>query len=175
MNKEKVIGLIEGILFIVFGVLVAINGGISTTDLYLGIVGVIAGSLLILLSLALYFKTRQMAFGPLAAGGVALVVGGGLLANDLTIAAIIYFLLFALMGLGGALIVYGIYAITKKAPLFGAAQVVIGAAFIVLPLCYLHVDGFDKAFWITVGVMMIVYGVLFIISLFVNNKALTKK
>lgn len=169
-NKDKLVGIIQGILFIVFGILVAINGGASAMDTYLGIVGVVSGALLIILAIVSLAKTKQLPFGVLAVGGIALTIGGALLAQDLTFATIIWILLFALMGLGGALIVYGIYAIVKGAAVVGIGQAIIGAAFIVLPLCYIHVDGFQKAFWITVGIVMIVYGALIIVSEFVNVK-----
>ena len=175
MNKDKLIGIIQGILFIVFGILVAINGGASAMDTYLGIVGLVAGSLLIILAIVSLIKTKQLPFGALAIGGIALTIGGALLAQDLTFAGIIWILLFALMGLGGALIIYGVYAICKGAPVVGIAQLLIGIAFIVLPLCYIHVDGFQKAFWITVGIVMVVYGCLVIVSQFIDTKALSKK
>ena len=102
---------------------------------------------------------------------ILITVGVGLLIPGwLTVASIILFLVFILIGLGGGLIFYGIYSLVKGRTLFGVAQLIAGVALLVIGILYLTVNDFAKAFYIALGVAVAVYGVLLIVSAFLDNK-----
>ena len=58
----------------------------------------------------------------------------------------------------------------KKDILAGICQIIIGAATIVLSILFLTVEEFRNIFWIIVGVVVAVYGVLVIVTALLNKK-----
>ena len=79
-------------------------------------------------------------------------------------------LVHLLIALGGALIIYGAYAAVKINGFYGVGQIVLGAAAVTVGVLYLLVPEFNMAFWIIVGVLIAVYGVLLLVAALTNKK-----
>ena len=89
----------------------------------------------------------------------------------LSFGVLIGLLVYIMLALGIALVLYGIYtAVALKGLVPGIAQIVIGAAIIVLTILFLTVEDFRTVFWIITGVLVAVYGVLMLISAFIPQK-----
>lgn len=176
MNSNKFVNIIEGAVLVVLGILVAINGW-AALDTYFGIVGIVAGAVLVILAFALAFNTKLLPFGFLAAGAVLLTIGIALVANKLTLAVVIDLTIYALIGLGAAIAIYGLFVLLahKRTLPYSLGLLVIGAVLIILPIVYINVADFRKAFWIIVGIAIAVYGGLVILFQFLPEKALAKK
>ena len=162
--SKKVLGIIEGAVIIVLGVLIAIFGGQAVLDIYFGVLFVIAGAALLALSIGILAKTKLLNFGLLFLSFAALIIGSFLLAKYYSIDYIIYTLVLLIIAAGAALVFFGVYSITKRLVFTGIGQIVIGAAAITVGFLYIFVPEFIKWFWIIVGVLVAVYGVIFLLS-----------
>ena len=80
------------------------------------------------------------------------------------------FLIFALIGFGVALMVYGAFLISKKFLFTGVGEIVIGALLVIFSFLYIFIPEFRDAFWIIIGVLIAIYGVFFIVSAFLEKK-----
>ena len=70
-----------------------------------------------------------------------------------------------------ALVLYGIYTmLAKKNTFYGLVQVIMGIIIAVLAILFLAIEDFRTAFWIIVGIVVVVYGVLALISVFLPGK-----
>ena len=169
--KEKLLQIIEGIIIIALGVVIAVCGGGTALDIYFGIVCLVGGVALAILSIVTLVKAKVLDFGATFLGCALLVVGIALFTDFLSFAALINLVVLLIMGLGVALVLYGLYSmILKKDMLAGICQIIIGAATIVLSILFLTVADFRTIFWIIVGVVVAVYGVLVIISALISKK-----
>ena len=74
-----------------------------------------------------------------------------------------------MIGGGAGLVLVGCYALVKKDTFGGAMNIVIGVAAITLAVLYITVEGFRDAFWIIVGILVAIYGVLEIIRAFLKK------
>ena len=88
----------------------------------------------------------------------------------LSVASFILFVVFAIIGLGGALFFYGIYLLVKGLIVYGIAQLLSGIAMLVVGILYLTVPDFQTAFYICLGIVIAVYGALLIVSAFIDVK-----
>ena len=171
MSKDKLILVLEGAIIVALGILIAIFGLATVLDTYFGILAVVGGAILAILAIVAISKKKELSLGTTSLACILITVGVGLLIPGwLTVGAIILFLVFILIGLGGGLIFYGIYSLVKGRTLFGVAQLIAGVALLVIGILYLTVDDFAKAFYIALGVAVAVYGVLLIVSAFLDNK-----
>ena len=171
MNKDKLLVILEGAIIVALGVLIAIFGLATVLDTYFGILAIIAGVILGILVIVTISKKQPLALGPVAMSCILITVGVGLLLQGwLTVASIILFLVFVLIGLGGGLLFYGIYCVVNGKPLFGVAQIIAGVAMITIGVLYLTVADFQQAFYIVLGIVIAIYGVLVIVSAFLDSK-----
>lgn len=172
MSKQKIVSIIEGAIIIALGVLVAIFGPDPVLDTYVGIVSIVFGAALLLASIIGYTQTKLLALSGLVLACVAISLGTGLLLNEngITLGWIFPILVYALLGLGVALIIYGAFLLGKKFLFTGIGQVVIGVLLVVFSILYILVPDFRTAFWIIVGILIALYGVFFIISAFLVKK-----
>lgn len=169
MNK-KLLGIIEGAVTIVLGVLIAVFGGQEVMDIYFGVLFVIAGAALLAFAIVGLVRTKILSFGITFGALAALLLGSFLLARQLSMGYLVYILALLIIAAGGALIFYGVYTIIKLSVFYGIGQIVVGAAAATLAICYLYVDGFYKVFWIIIGVLVAVYGVFMIVSALLNKE-----
>ncbi len=169
MNK-KLLGILEGAIAIVLGVLIAIFGGQAVLDIYFGVLFVIAGAALLAVVITALVRTKLLSFGLLFASFASLVIGICLLVSYYSIGYLIYTLVLLIIAFGGALIFFGVYSITKKLMFTGIGQIVVGAAAITVGILYILLPEFRTAFWIIVGVLVAVYGVLLLVSALVSKE-----
>lgn len=159
--KEKYVRIIAAIVIIATGVMIAICGAGSTLDLYLGITAVVAGVVLTVLNFAMALTSKKMSF-PLLFVSVSLIaIGISFFTHYISFAVLINVLVLATLGLGIALMAFGLFTMiaTKKIP-YGAVMMVLGAAVIAVVIVYLNVPEFRQAFWIITGVIVAVYGAI---------------
>lgn len=157
--KEKYVRIIAAIIVIATGIMIAICGAGQTLDLYLGITAIVAGSVLTILNLALAFTSKKMAFPMLFLSVTLIAIGIAFFTHYISFAVLVNVLVLATLGLGIALMVFGLFVMiaSKKIP-YGVVMMVLGAAVVTVVVIYLNVAEFRKAFWIITGVVIAVYG-----------------
>ena len=174
MDKNKLLGILEGAVIITLGVLIAIFGFATVVDIYFGIVAIIVGAALLGVSIYSMIK-KALTFGLLGLGTILIAIGIGLLVHQLSFGVLIPFVVFAVLGYGAALIIYGIYLLARKYTIYGVLVLIIGILLVTFAVLYLTVPEFQKAFWIAVGISIALYGVLYIVFILTEKKAIIKK
>lgn len=169
MKKEKMSRLLSGIILIVLGILVAIFRE-GALDVYFGIVACAAGLLLLIYTAYLVSKKEDLTPAGFIIGSVLLAMGISLFVHWITVAFLISFIVVAVLGAGVGLVLYGAYLLSKKEQFNGFLNVIIGVVAIVLSILYKTVSDFAKIFWVIVGVVIAVYGVLEVASAFIEKK-----
>ena len=171
MTKQKLFAIIEGAIIVALGVLIAIYGPVTVLDTYVGIVAIVLGVALLIANIATYADSKALALPGLALAFVLISCGIGLvIPGYLSLGMVFNFLIFALIGLGVDLMVYGAFLISKKFLFTGVGEIVIGALLVVFSFLYIFVPEFRDAFWIIIGVLIAIYGVFFIVSAFLEKK-----
>ena len=166
---KKLINVIEAIAMIALGVFVAIFG-FRTFDMYFGIVFLVAAVGFLVAVMVGLSKFKVLHFGLLFAFTALTTFGVIILMNQFSLYYMVIVLVYLLIALGGALIIYGAYAAAKVNGFYGAGQIVLGAAAVTVGVLYLLVPEFNVAFWIIVGVLIAVYGVLLLVAALTNKK-----
>ena len=169
--KDKIMNIIEAIVIIALGIVIAVCGGGEALDIYFGIVAIVGGVALTAIAVYSLVKTKVLPFGTTFLGVALITVAIVLFTNNLTFSVLIGLLVYLTLALGITLVFYGIYtAVGLKGLVPGIAQIIIGAAIIVLTILFLTVEDFRTVFWIITGVLVAVYGVLMLISAFIPQK-----
>ncbi len=163
MNK-KLLTILEGCAVIALGVLMAIFGGQKVLDVYFGVLFVVAGAGLTAFSIATLVKTKLLPFGAVFGASASILIGTFLLASYYSFANLVYTIVLLIIAAGMALVLYGIYTIVKFSVVYGIGQLVIGAAAAALGFCYIYIASFYKWFWIIIGILVAVYGVVTIVG-----------
>lgn len=171
MKKEKLLAIIEGVIIAALGVLIAIFGGGAVLDTYIAIVCLVLGVAFAVVSIIAYANTRVLAFSNVFISAALIVLGIGLLVGWISFAVFIILLVLILMGLGFALIIHGIYSLSKKALLLGIGEIVFGALAVTFSFLYIYVPEFQQAFWIVVGILIALFGILLIVSALLDKKS----
>lgn len=174
-DKKKLANVIEGSLIILFGILVAIFGGVAVVDVYLGILALVAGALFAAIAIAKLVKEKILPVPETLYGCACIGIGIGLLSHYLSVGVLINIIVILILSFGTGLILLGVYSICKKALSYGIMQIILGAICITLGLLYIFVDGFAQAFWIIVGIVIALFGILFVVGQFVDLKKVSKK
>jgi hypothetical protein len=154
---------------IALGVCVAIFG-FRTFDMYFGIVFLVAAVGFLAAAIVGVSKYRILHFGLLFAFTALTTFGVIILMNQFSLYYMVIVLVYLLIALGGALVIYGVYAIGKINGFYGIGQIVLGAVAITIGILYLLVPEFGVAFWIIVGVLIAVYGVLLLVNALIDKK-----
>ena len=173
--KSKITAIIESILMIVFGILIAIYGGGAALDTYIAIVCVAGGVVLGVLALVALTQTKILDFSLVFGSAALITIAIAVFTNWLSFSVLITLLVFLLMGLGVALLLYGIYSCVKGFVFNGVGQIVVGALLVTFTALYLGVEGFRQAFWIIIGILIALYGVLFLITVLTQKVTIKKK
>ena len=170
--KDKLLKVIEAVVIIALGVVVAVCGGGTAIDIYFGIVALVGGLALLIFNVYGVVTTKKLLFTPTFLCCALTTVGIALFTPYLTFAALINLVIMLVIGLGVALIVYGLYCIllAKKA-LIGVGEIIIGFAAIVLAILFITVEDFRTIFWIILGVLIIVYGVFYLVFSLIPQKS----
>ena len=169
MKKEKLSRLLSGIILILLGVLVAIFRE-GALDVYFGIVCCAAGLLLLIYTAYLVSKKEHLTPTGFIVGSVLLTMGISLFVHWITVGFLVSFIVVAVLGAGAGLVFYGAYLLSRKEQFNGFLNVIIGVVAIVLAILYKTVPDFAKIFWVIVGVVIAVYGVLEVASAFIEKK-----
>ena len=173
MNNKKLLGVIEGAIIVALGVLIAIFG-FGAVDLYFAIASTVVGAAL--LGVSIYGMSKNsLDVGVLALSGVLIAIGVGLFTHYLSFGILINLIVIAILGFGAALIIYGIYLIAKKYPVYGTLVLIIGVVLVTLSVLYICLADFRNVFWIIVGIVIALYGVLYIVAVLTERKSITKK
>ena len=169
MKKEKLTQVLAGAIMVALGILVAIFGT-EAFDLYFGILATAIGA--VLLAYAIFLLTKKQTLAPSAfiLPCVLLTVGICLFVHVIGFAMLVAILVVLILGLGAGLMFYGVYLIAKKYTLNGAINLIMGAVAFTLAILYLTVPKFGTAFWIIVGVVIALYGLLEIVDAFIEKK-----
>lgn len=158
--NEKNKTLLSGIFCIVLGVLIAIFGGQTVLDIYFGIVSLVSGLCLIAYGVYAMSKKQPVPSSSLILGSVLTAVGVTLFTEFLSVGVLINFLVIVVLGAGVGILVYGIYLLSKKETTPGLMNLVLGLVAIVVAVLYIAVADFRNIFWIIVGVLIAVYGLV---------------
>ena len=169
MKREKLLQVLEGAIMVAFGILVAIFGT-EAFDLYFGILATVIGAVLLAYDIYLLTKKQTLEASSFILPCVFLTVGICLFVHVIGFAMLVAILVVLLLGLGAGVIFYGAYLIAKKSTLMGVVNLVMGIAAVTLSVLYLTVPDFRVAFWIIVGIVIAIYGVLAIVGAFVEKK-----
>ena len=169
MKKEKLTQVLVGAILVALGILVAIFGT-GAFDIYFGIIAIGAGAILLALAIALMVKKQVLAPTAFILPAVLLAVGITLFTPYIGFEALEQFIVVLVLGLGAGLLLYGCYLIGKKAPIDGVVNIVIGVVALTLSILFITVHDFEKAFWVIVGVVIALYGVLEIVTAFLEKK-----
>ena len=170
MKNKDLTKVIQGIVAVVVGILIAVLGIGSVMDTYLGILAIVAGSVLLLLAVYALANKKPLPLSPLALGGALIAIGVGVFTNYISFLMIINIIVISLFGVGGAFILYGIYLMAKGHTPIGVAFLIIGAGLIALAACYINIPDFQKVFWIITGILIAAYGALTIILALTEKK-----
>ncbi|MBQ4254457.1 MAG: hypothetical protein II721_00465 [Bacilli bacterium] len=177
MNNQKVVGIVDGVILIVVGILIAIFGGQAVMNIYFGVAAIIAGVALLALQIYALIKNLPLSIGSFIASGALIAIAIALFVGKADIAgALIGLLIAAVLGGGAGLILYGILAIAKRRVVPGIIYIVFGALMLTFGICeYVIGADFDRVFWITIGVLIAVYGVFYIVVTVAEPKKVSKK
>jgi hypothetical protein len=169
MKKKNLTQVLVGAIMVALGILVAIFGT-EAFDLYFGILAVAVGA--VLLGYAIFLMSKKQVLTPafVIIPAVLLTIGITLLVGTIGFAALVGFIVVLILGFGAGLVLYGIYLIIKKATLNGVIHLVIGVIAVTLSILYLTVPDFAKAFWVIVGIVIALYGILEIVDAFIEKK-----
>ena len=172
-KNKKLVNILESVALIAFGVLVAIFG-FRTFDIYFGIVFIVASVGFLVASIVELTKFKTLSFGLLFAFTALMTFGVVILMNQFSLIYMVTVLVYLVIAFGGALIIFGAYSAAKVNGFYGIGQIVLGAVMITVGILYLLVPEFNTAFWIIVGVLIALYGVLALV-MSLTGKSLTKK
>ena len=170
MKNKDLSKVIQGIISIVVGVLIAVLGIGAVMDTYLGILAIVTGAILLMLAVYALTKKLPLPLGPLVLGGSLIAIGVGVFTNYISFGMLINIIVIALFGVGSAFVLYGVYVIAKGHVPFGVAFMIIGAGIITLAACYLAFPDFQKVFWIITGILIAAYGVLTVVLALTEKK-----
>ena len=158
--NEKNKTLVSGIFLIVMGILIAIFGGQAVLDIYFGIVALVAGLCLTVMAVYSMSKKEPIPGPTLILGCVLLAIGITLFTNFLSVGVLINFLVVVILGAGVGILIYGVYLLSRKEQVPGLMNLVLGIVSIVVSVLYIAVPDFRNIFWIIVGVLIALYGLV---------------
>jgi hypothetical protein len=169
MKKEKLSKILTCTVLIVLGILIAIFGT-GAIDVYLGVVACVAGVVVLADTIFLITRKEKLAVAPFVLSLVLIAIGITLFAHYISFAAIVNFLVVVILGTGAGLLCYGIYLLANKESSNGLLNIVMGVVAVVLAILYMTVADFAKVFWIIVGVVIAVYGLLGLVFTLIEKK-----
>ena len=162
-KNKKIITVFEGLATVVLGVLIAIFGT-QTLATYFGILFLISGAGFLVVSIAGLAKLKTLVFGAVLAFTTLVLFGVVLLVEPDLLDTFIRLFVYFIIALGGALLLHGIYFMIKHNVIYGIGQMTLGAIAIVLGVLYRVVIPFRTAFWIVIGVVVALYGILLVVD-----------
>ena len=173
---KKIADILNGVIVLALGLVIAIAGAGAAFDLALGIV-LLVDAAIMLAEIGLILggtKTKILPIAHVIAFALFFVFGLALVANWLSLGGVLLALLvWGIVAVGGALVIIGVWTICKKLLFTGIGEVVVGAAAITLAILAMKVPGMWTAFNIILGVIVAGYGLMLLTIALV--KAVAKK
>ena len=166
MTNKKFIAILEGIVILVLGILIAVLGVNDVMNNYIAIVFIIIGTCLVFFSGYLLFRRQPLPFAPLALGAALITIAIGVFVGYVNFAMLINIIHFALTG---------IFTAVKYNGPYGMAQSLMGGAIFALCLCYYFIADFKGPFWVIVGIVIAIIGGLSIIFAIFDKKNKSKE
>jgi len=175
--NEKVVNVIKGVIAMAVGILIAIFGGQSVMNIYIGVAAVIAGALMLALEAYAVYKKQAPSLITMCGAGALIAIAIALFVGQADVAgAFVSVLVAAVLGFGVALVIYGIYPIAHKQVPFGIGVMVIGAVMATFGiLWYVLGADFHRVFWIVVGSLIAASGLLFTVLALTDGKKISRK
>lgn len=173
-KNKKLLTVLEGIAVVALGVLIAIFGT-KTLATYFAVLFLVAGAGFLVVSIVGLVKLKTLLFSTVLAFTVATTMGVVLLVQPEIFEIVVYLFVLFVIAVGGALFLHGIYFMIKHNAIYGIGQMTLGAIAIVLGILYIKIPDFRKAFWIVVGVVVALYGILLIVGGLANKKSPVKQ
>lgn len=169
--KNKIMNIVEAVVIIALGIIIAVCGGGTALDIYFGIVAIVGGVVLAAASVYSLAKTKVLPFGSTFLSVALITIAIALFASYLSFSILIILVVYLILALGIALVLYGVYTLlVNKALVSAVAQFVVGVALAVLAIVFLAVPDFRTAFWIIVGILVAIYGALMLVATFIPTK-----
>ena len=162
--SKKLLAILEGAATIVLGVLVAVFGGQAVLNLYFGILFLVAGAGVLAFVIAGLARTKIVLFPPLFIAVALIFAGSFMLVGYLSFGLFVDLLVVLLVAAGFALALYGVYTLVKLNLFQGVGQIVVGGALATFGLCYIYIFEFRLYFWIIVGCLIAVYGLIYLLA-----------
>jgi len=169
MKKEKLSKVLTCAVLIVLGILIAIFGT-GAIDIYLGIVACVAGAVVLADTIFLITRKEKLVATPFVLSLVLLAIGITLFTHWISFAALVNFLVIVVLGTGAGLLCFGAYLLAHKDNSSGLLNMVMGVVAVVLAVLYIAVADFRTVFWIIVGVVIAVYGLLGLVFALTEKK-----
>ena len=169
MKKEKLSKVLTCAVLIVLGILIAIFGT-GAIDIYLGVVACVAGVVVLADTIFLITRKEKLVAAPFVLSLVLLAIGITLFTHWITFTALVNFLVVVVLGTGAGLLFYGAYLLAHKENSNGLLNMVMGVVALVLAILYIALPDFAKIFWIVVGVVIAVYGLLGLVFAITEKK-----
>lgn len=173
-TSKKLFGIIEGVIIIALGVLVAIFGT-GMLALYFGILFVVAAATFLVIGLVEIIKLKRLSFTSCLGFAACLVLGVTILINYLDFNFIVKVVALLIVAAGGALVFFGIYTAITFNVFYGVGQIVLGVLAATMGILYITVPPFRTAFWIVVGILIALYGVVYLIEVIAGKKLIKTK
>ena len=182
MSKRKLFYLIESIVLIIVGILIAFSLlAPKMINILLGIAVLIMGAMLFAKSV--WESPTKSLLVPMALLGACLIgTSIALFINKLNIVNLLVTIIsIALCSIGAVLIISSIIQFAKKKTESGIVQIVFAIIFITLGLIFLLLDDALKYFWLIFGILMAIFGIYLLIVTLTkvakseNRKVTTKK
>lgn len=169
--KNKIMTIVEAVVIIALGIIIAVCGGGTALDIYFGIVAIVGGVALGVVAAYTLAKTKVLPFGSTFLSVALITVAIALFTGYLSFGILIVLVVYLILALGIALVLYGVYTLLgPKALVYAIVQIVVGVALAVLAIVFLAVPDFRTAFWIIVGILVAIYGALMLVSAFLPTK-----
>ena len=169
--KNKIMTIVEAVVIIALGIIIAVCGGGTALDIYFGIVAIVGGVALGIVAAYTLAKTKVLPFGSTFLSVALITVAIALFTGYLSFGILIILVVYLILALGIALVLYGVYTLLgPKALVPAVIQIVVGVALAVLAIIFLAVPDFRTAFWIIVGILVAIYGALMLVTAFLPTK-----
>lgn len=171
LMKNKIMTIVEAVVIIALGIIIAVCGGGTALDIYFGIVAIVGGVALGIVAAYTLAKTKVLPFGSTFLSVALITVAIALFTGYLSFGILIILVVYLILALGIALVLYGVYTLLgPKALVPAVIQIVVGVALAVLAIIFLAVPDFRTAFWIIVGILVAIYGALMLVTAFLPTK-----
>lgn len=171
MSKAKAYKIIESIIFIILGILIAVS------ILNASILNYLLGGCVTLLGIFLFIKcaTEQKNVNFLLPTGVAsavlLACGISMLANYINAVDLLQkVIIVGVLAIGILLIIDAIVRFIRKQSTPGITELVVGLILTILAILFMVIPEMNSYLWVVFGVLLAIYGVYLLVQTLITLK-----